>query len=313
MSSIHVHGEEVGVVVLGIKRIFDVRTVVSVVIDTTQDELFQQGTEEQVIVSVRPGSRGNCVDLAVDGSHWILGLALLEGLDVRHQHGQVQGGLLRKHGGFHDVDPEILVGPVCHQHGQVQGGLLRKHGGFHDVDPEILVGPVCHQHGQVQGGLLRKHGGFHDVDPEILVGPVCHQHGQVQGGLLRKHGGFHDVDPEILVGPVCHQHGQVQGGLLRKHGGFHDVDPVISVGPVCHQRERVLASHQSYLDINVIDQELILQEQVHEEAAHHVNDVTPVDLRSSSHEPFIRCVPVRDLYGVHVSGRVLVPQLTRHT
>ena len=45
------------------------------------------------------------------------------------------------------------------------------------------------------------------------------------------------------------------------------------------------------------------------EAAHHVDDATPVDVRSLSHEPRIGCVPVSDLDGIHVSGRVLVPQL----
>ena len=60
-----------------------------------------------------------------------------------------------------------------------------------------------------------------------------------------------------------------------------------------------------------IHQEFILQEQVHVETAHHVDDKTPHDVRSSSHEPCISCRSVGDLDGIHASGLVLVPQLTR--
>ena len=42
---------------------------------------------------MRPGACGNGVDLAIDGPHRILYRALLEGHDVRHLHGRVQGGL----------------------------------------------------------------------------------------------------------------------------------------------------------------------------------------------------------------------------
>ena len=94
LSSVHVHGEEVDAVVLGMKRILGVRQV-RVVIDAAQHQTFRQGAEEQVLVRVRPWSRGNGVDLAVDGSHRILDHALLEGLDMYHLHGRIQGGLLR--------------------------------------------------------------------------------------------------------------------------------------------------------------------------------------------------------------------------
>ena len=46
-----------------------------------------QGTDEQVIVFVRPGPTRNGIDFAVDGTHRILDRALLERFDVRHLHG----------------------------------------------------------------------------------------------------------------------------------------------------------------------------------------------------------------------------------
>ena len=77
------------------------------------------GAEEQVIVRVRPGAGGNGVDFAVDGPHWILDRALLEGLDVHH-HGRIQGGLLCKQGGIDDVDLVIGVGPAGHEQVHVE-------------------------------------------------------------------------------------------------------------------------------------------------------------------------------------------------
>ena len=87
LSSVHIHCEEVNVVVLGVKRILVVRTVVRIVIDAAQHQTFRQGAEEQVLVRVRPSARGNGVHLTVDGSHRILDRALLESLDVGHLHG----------------------------------------------------------------------------------------------------------------------------------------------------------------------------------------------------------------------------------
>ena len=69
------------------------------------------GCEEQVLIRVRSGARGNGVHLAVDGPHRILDRALLEGLDMRRLHGRIQGGLPCKQGGIDDVDPVIGVGP----------------------------------------------------------------------------------------------------------------------------------------------------------------------------------------------------------
>ena len=47
------------------------------------------------------------------------------------------------------------------------------------------------------------------------------------------------------------------------------------------------------------------------ETAHHIDHATPYDVLSSSHEPFVSRGSVGYLDGVHASGRVLVPQLTR--
>ena len=106
LSSVHVHRVE-AYGVLGVKRILGVRTVVGVVIDAAQHQTFRQSAEEQVLVRVRPSTRGNGVHLAVDGPHRIL--SLLESLDVFHLHGGIEGGLLDKQGGIDDVDPVIGV------------------------------------------------------------------------------------------------------------------------------------------------------------------------------------------------------------
>ena len=68
LTSIHVHRVEAYGVVLGVKRVFIVRTVVGVVVEAAQYETFRQGTEEQVLVRVRQSAHGNGVHLAVDGS-----------------------------------------------------------------------------------------------------------------------------------------------------------------------------------------------------------------------------------------------------
>ena len=115
LSPVHVYGEEVDVVVLGVKRILGVQTVVCIVIDAAHNQTFRQGAEEQFLVRVRPSDRGSGVDLAVDGPHRILDRALLEGLDVRHLYGRIQGGLLYKQGGIDNVDPVIGVGPASHE------------------------------------------------------------------------------------------------------------------------------------------------------------------------------------------------------
>ena len=66
LSSVYVHRLEVDGVVLGVKRILVVRTVVGIVIDAAQHQTFRQGTEEQVLVRVRPSASGNGVNLALD-------------------------------------------------------------------------------------------------------------------------------------------------------------------------------------------------------------------------------------------------------
>ena len=115
LSSVHVHCEEVNVVVLGVKRILIERTVVRIVIDAAQHQTFQQDAEEQVLVRVRPSARGNGVHLTVDGSHRILDRALLESLDVSHLYGRIQGGLLCEQGGIDDGDLVIVVDSASHE------------------------------------------------------------------------------------------------------------------------------------------------------------------------------------------------------
>ena len=51
----------------------------------------------------RAGYRGNGVDLAIDGTHRIIGCTLLEGFDVCHLYGRSQGCALREQGGVADV------------------------------------------------------------------------------------------------------------------------------------------------------------------------------------------------------------------
>ena len=191
LSSVHVHRVEVDGVVLGVKRILVLRTVVGIVIDAAQHQTFRQGTEEQVLVRVRPSASRNGVHLALDRSHRILDRALLQSLDVRHLHGRIQGG------------------------------------------------------------------------------------------------------------------------LLCKQGGVDDLYFVIGVGPTSHEGKSRLTTHQSYLDIDAVDQEFILQKEIHVETAHHIDHATPYDVLSSIHEPFVSRGSVGYLNGVYASGRVLVPQLTR--
>ena len=62
---------------------------------------------------------------------------------------------------------------------------------------------------------------------------------------------------------VCHLHGGIEGGLLDKQGGIDDVDLVIGVDSTSHERKRSLITHQSDLDVDAVDQEFILQKQVH--------------------------------------------------
>ena len=108
-----------------------------------------------------------------------------------------------------------------------------------------------------------------------------------------------------------HLHGWIQGGLLCKQGGIDDVYPVIGVVPTSHECKSGLTTNQSYLAIDAVDQEFILQKEIHVETARQVDHETPYDVRSSSHEPFTNRGSFDYLDGVHVSGLVLLPQLTR--
>ena len=62
---------------------------------------------------------------------------------------------------------------------------------------------------------------------------------------------------------VRHLYGRVLGIFLREQGAIDNTDPVLRIQTTSHEGERVLVSHQSYLDIDTVDQETILQEQVH--------------------------------------------------
>ena len=130
LSPVHVHGEEVDVVVLRVKRILFVRTVVRIDFEAAQHQTFRQGAEEQVLVRARSGARGNGVHLAVDGPHRILDRALPESLDVRHLHGRIQGGLLCKQGGTDVVDSVIEIAHTTHER---KSGLTA-HQSYFDID-----------------------------------------------------------------------------------------------------------------------------------------------------------------------------------
>ena len=120
------------------------------------------------------------------------------------------------------------------------------------------------------------------------------------------------LDPALLQSlDVCYLHSGIQGDLLCKQGGIDYLYLVIGVDPTSHECKSKFTTHQSDLDIDAVDEEFILQEEVHVETAHHIDNKAPQDGISSSHEPFVSCGSVGYLDGVHASGRVLVPQLTR--
>ena len=89
---------------------------------------------------------------------------------------------------------------------------------------------------------------------------------------------------------VRHLHGRIQGGLLCKQGGIDYLYFVI-VGPTSHECKSRLTTNQSYLDIDAVDQEFILQKEIHVETAHHIDQTTPQDVLSSSHEPSLAAGP----------------------
>ena len=82
-------------------------------------------------------------------------------------------------------------------------------------------------------------------------------------------------------------YGGVEGGFLDEQGGIDD-GYLVFVGSSRHQRKRRLATHQSYLDVDAVDQECILQKQIHVETTHHVDHATAGYVISSSHEAEVR-------------------------
>ena len=86
---------------------------------------------------------------------------------------------------------------------------------------------------------------------------------------------------------MSYLHGRIEGGLLDKQGRVDD-GYLVLVGSSSHQRKRGLATHQSYLDVDSVDQEFILQKHIHVETTHHVDHATAGYVVSSSHEPVVR-------------------------
>ena len=110
---------------------------------------------------------------------------------------------------------------------------------------------------------------------------------------------------------MSHLHGWVEGGLLDEQGCIDDYYLVIRGHSSGHQRKRRLTTHQSYLDVDSVDQEFILQKHIHVETTHHVDHATACYVLSSSREPGVRIGSVCQLGGVHATSLVLVPQLIR--
>ena len=72
------------------------------------------------------------------------------------------------------------------------------------------------------------------------------------------------LDRALIQGlDVRHMYGRDQGCFLREQDAVDDTDIVLRIPTPSHERERVHVSHQSYLDVDAVDQETILQEQIH--------------------------------------------------
>ena len=74
---------------------------------------------------------------------------------------------------------------------------------------------------------------------------------------------------------MCHLHGWVQGDLLCKQGSIDYLYFVIGVEPTSHERKSRFTTNQSYIDIDAVDQEFILQKEIRVEATHHIDKTTP--------------------------------------
>ena len=83
------------------------------------------------------------------------------------------------------------------------------------------------------------------------------RHGPCGNGVYFAVNGTQRVLGHALVQclDVRHLNGRIQCDFPREHGGVYFV---IEVGTTCHERERVLASHQLYLDVDAVKQVTIL-------------------------------------------------------
>ncbi|MEG7521581.1 MAG: hypothetical protein M3H12_00545 [Chromatiales bacterium] len=97
--------------------------------------------------------------------------------------------------------------------------------------------------------------------------------------------------------------------ILCEQGGVSDIALVIEVASTGHERERVLPTCQSYNGLDAVDYDFILEEKVHVETTHYVDNATPHNISSSSHEARVGRVSGVDFDGLDAIGRVLLPQL----
>ena len=101
-----------------------------------------------------------------------------------------------------------------------------------------------------------------DAEEQVLVRVRPSARGN--GVHLTVDGSHRILDRALLESlDVSHLYGRIQGGLLCEQGGIDDGDLVIGVDSASHECKRRLTAHQTYLDIDAVDQEFILQKQIH--------------------------------------------------
>ena len=101
-----------------------------------------------------------------------------------------------------------------------------------------------------------------DAEEQVLVRVRPSARGN--GVHLTVDGSHRILDRALLESlDVSHLYGRIQGGLLCEQGGIDHGDLVIGVDSASHQCKRRLTAHQTYLDIDAIYQEFILQKHIH--------------------------------------------------